>query len=87
MIQRHKPTEATYRGTEFASYHRDLKGNNDLLNLTAPNIIKGIHVAYLEAGADIIETNTFSSQAVSQADYEMQPPRAAVELGGGAHLP
>ena len=71
MIQRHKLNEADYRGTEFADWPSDLKGNNDLLCLTQPDIIKNIHLQYLEAGADIIETNTFNAQAVSMADYNM----------------
>jgi len=71
MIQRHKLTEADYRGTRFADWPSDLKGNNDLLCLTQPDIIKNIHLQYLEAGADIIETNTFNAQAVSMADYNM----------------
>ncbi|HEY4773034.1 MAG TPA: methionine synthase [Steroidobacteraceae bacterium] len=69
MIQGHKLDEAGYRGERFADYGRDLKGNNDLLTLTRPDIIAEIHRAYFEAGADIIETNTFNSTAVSQADY------------------
>ena len=72
MIQRHKLEEADYRGERFADYHMDIKGNNDLLSLTQPEIIKGIHAAYLEAGADIIETNTFNATSVSQADYDME---------------
>lgn len=72
MIQRHKPTEADYRGERFKDWHLDVKGNNDLLSLTQPDIIKGIHLEYLLAGADIIETNTFSAQRISMADYEMQ---------------
>src|SRR5882672_8921998 len=72
MIQRHKLTEADYRGERFKDWHSDLKGNNDLLSLTQPQIIKDIHKQYLEAGADIIETNTFNSQAISLADYHMQ---------------
>ncbi len=71
MIQRHKLTEADYRGTRFANWPSDLKGNNDLLSITQPEIIKNIHLQYLEAGADIIETNTFNAQAVSMADYNM----------------
>lgn len=71
MIQRHKLTEADYRGTRFADWPSDLKGNNDLLSITQPEIIKNIHLQYLEAGADIIETNTFNAQAVSMADYNM----------------
>lgn len=71
MIQKHKLAEADYRGELFKNYHRDLKGNNDLLSLTQPQIITGIHEAYLDAGADIIETNTFNSTAISLNDYEM----------------
>jgi 5-methyltetrahydrofolate--homocysteine methyltransferase len=72
MIQRHKLTEADYRGERFKDWPSDLKGNNDLLCLTQPEIIKGIHKEYLAAGADIIETNTFNSQRVSLADYGME---------------
>jgi 5-methyltetrahydrofolate--homocysteine methyltransferase len=72
MIQRHKLAEADYRGARFKDWPRDLKGNNDLLVLTQPDIIRGIHEAYLNAGADIIETNTFNAQAVSMADYGME---------------
>ncbi|MEJ2106266.1 MAG: methionine synthase [Acidiferrobacteraceae bacterium] len=72
MIQRHKLDEAGYRGERFRDWPSDLKGNNDLLVLTQPEIIRGIHEQYLEAGADIIETNTFNAQAVSLADYGMQ---------------
>jgi len=72
MIQRHKLDEAGYRGERFKDWPRDVKGNNDLLVLTQPQIIAGIHEAYLEAGADILETNTFNAQAISLADYGMQ---------------
>ena len=72
MIQRHKLTEEDYRGTRFANWHSDVKGNNDLLCITQPSIITGIHLQYLEAGADIIETNTFSSTSIAMADYDMQ---------------
>jgi 5-methyltetrahydrofolate--homocysteine methyltransferase len=72
MIQRHKLTEEDYRGTRFADWHSDVKGNNDLLCITQPAIITGIHLEYLEAGADIIETNTFSSTSIAMADYDMQ---------------
>lgn len=72
MIQRHKLTEEDYRGERFKDWESDLKGNNDLLVLTQPHIIKGIHREYLDAGADIVETNTFNAQAVSLADYNMQ---------------
>jgi 5-methyltetrahydrofolate--homocysteine methyltransferase len=73
MIQRHGLDEAAFRGERFADFPRELKGNNDLLCLTQPKVIEGIHREYLEAGADIIETNTFNSQAVSMADYDFQP--------------
>src|SRR5688500_16677839 len=72
MIQRHKPDEAAYRGERFKDWHTDVKGNNDLLSITQPQIIEGIHKEYLEAGADIIETNTFSSTSIAQGDYDMQ---------------
>src|SRR5438128_9945945 len=72
MIQRHKLEEADYRGERFKDWHTDVKGNNDLLSITQPQIIEGIHKEYLEAGADIIETNTFSSTSIAQADYDMQ---------------
>lgn len=72
MIQRHKLAEADYRGERFKNWHCDIKGNNDLLNITQPEIIIGIHLQYLDAGADIIETNTFSSTSIAMADYEMQ---------------
>ncbi len=71
MIQRHGLTEADYRGERFRDHPHDLKGNNDLLVLTRPDIIGGIHRDYLEAGADILETCTFNSTAVSQADYNL----------------
>lgn len=72
MIQRHKLEEEDYRGERFKEWHTDVKGNNDLLSITQPTIIEGIHELYLEAGADIIETNTFSSTTIAQADYDMQ---------------
>ena len=72
MIQRHKLTEADYRGTRFANWPSDVKGNNDLLCIPQPAIVTGIHLQYLEAGADIIETNTFSSTNIAMADYDMQ---------------
>src|SRR6478735_3527250 len=72
MIQRHKLTEEDYRGERFKDWHSDVKGNNDLLCLTQPAIITGIHEEYLAAGADIIETNTFSSTVIAMADYDMQ---------------
>ena len=72
MIQRHKPTEADFRGDRFKDHPLDLRGDNDLLVLTRPDIIAGIHRQYLEAGSDIIETNTFNSTSVAQADYGLQ---------------
>lgn len=72
MIQRYKLNEADYRGERFKDWPTDLKGNNDLLSLTQPQIIKEIHKEYLTAGADIIETNTFNAQRVSLADYHME---------------
>ncbi len=72
MIQRHKLSEDDYRGERFKDWPSDLKGNNDLLVLTQPRIIVGIHKEYLEAGADIIETDTFNAQKISLADYDMQ---------------
>jgi 5-methyltetrahydrofolate--homocysteine methyltransferase len=72
MIQRHKLQEADFRGERFADWHLDLKGNNDLLSITQPDIIEGIHLQYLQAGAHVIETNTFSAQRISMADYNME---------------
>lgn len=72
MIQQHKLSEADYRGKRFSDWKSDLKGNNDLLVLTQPEIIKNIHIEYLKAGADIIETNTFNAQKISLADYKME---------------
>jgi 5-methyltetrahydrofolate--homocysteine methyltransferase len=72
MIQRYKLDEAGYRGARFKDHTHDVKGDNDLLVLSQPKIISEIHNAYLEAGADIIETNTFNSQAISQADYGLE---------------
>src|SRR5579864_6961833 len=73
MIQRHALTEADFRGDRFRDHSRDLKGDNDVLVLTRPDVITGIHHAYLEAGSDIIETNTFNSTSVAQADYGLEP--------------
>jgi len=72
MIQQYKLEEADYRGERFKDWHCDVKGNNDLLSITQPNIIKDIHLEYLRAGANIIETNTFNGQVISMADYEME---------------
>jgi 5-methyltetrahydrofolate--homocysteine methyltransferase len=73
MIQRYRLEERDYRGERFINHPSDLKGNNDLLCLTRPDIIREIHAAYLEAGADIIETNTFNATSISMADYHMEP--------------
>ena len=72
MIQRHRLTELEYRGDRFAAWKSDLRGNNDLLTLTRPQVIREIHDQYLAAGADILETNTFNSTSVSMADYHME---------------
>src|ERR1700733_9714080 len=72
MIQRHRLGESEFRGSRFAAWRSDLRGNNDLLSITQPQIIAAIHREYLLAGADVICTNTFNSTAVSQADYGMQ---------------
>ncbi len=72
MIQRHKLTEDDFRGERFKDFHKDIKGNNDLLSITQPEIIKDIHREYLRAGSDIIETNTFSGTVIAQEDYDMQ---------------
>jgi 5-methyltetrahydrofolate--homocysteine methyltransferase len=72
MIQREKLSEAEYRGERFKDWPSDLRGNNDLLSITRPQVIRHIHQQYLEAGADILETNTFNATAVSMADYGMQ---------------
>jgi 5-methyltetrahydrofolate--homocysteine methyltransferase len=72
MIQRYELTEEDFRGERFHDHKSDLKGNNDLMNLTRPDVIRAIHAEYLEAGADIIETNTFSTQVISLADYHME---------------
>ena len=82
MIQRHRLEEADFRGARFADPARPLKGNNDLLTLTRPDVILDIHRAYLDAGADIIETNTFNSNAVSQADYGLQALAYELNLEG-----
>ncbi len=71
MIQRYKLTEQDYRGERYAAHKDELKGNNDLLVITRPDVIKEIHHAYLDAGADILETNTFNGTTISQGDYEL----------------
>lgn len=71
MIQAYKFEEQDFRGERFADWHSDVKGNNDLLVLTQPEVIKSIHLEYLEAGADILETNTFNATSIAMADYDM----------------
>jgi 5-methyltetrahydrofolate--homocysteine methyltransferase len=71
MIQRFKLNEAQYRGERFKDFHKDVKGNNELLSLTRPDVIRDIHESYLAAGADLIETNTFGATTIAQADYDM----------------
>jgi len=71
MIQRFRLSEAQYRGERFKDFHKDVKGNNELLSLTRPDVIRDIHESYLAAGADLIETNTFGATSVAQADYDM----------------
>ena len=82
MIQQHKLTEADYRGARFAEHASDLKGNNDLLLLTKPEVIRGIHADYLAAGADLIETNTFNATRLSQADYHLEDIVYELNLAG-----
>ena len=79
MIQRYKLSEADYRGERFKDWPSDLKGNNDLLVLTKPEVIREIHEQYLEAGADILETNTFNGNRLSQADYGLQDYTAEMD--------
>lgn len=78
MIQRYKLSEADFRGARFAEHHKDLKGDNELLSLVRPDVIAEIHRQYLEAGADVIETNTFSATSIAQGDYDL--PELAYEL-------
>ena len=82
MIQRHSLSESDYRGSAFAAHGRDLKGNNDLLCLTRPELIRAIHGEYLAAGADIVETNTFNATTVSQADYGLEALVYELNLAG-----
>lgn len=82
MIQRHRLSESDFRGTRFADWHCDLRGNNDLLNITRPDIIRDIASGYAEAGADIISTNTFNANAISLADYGMEDMAAEINLAG-----
>lgn len=80
MIQQYQLEEADYRGVQFQDFHKDIKGNNDLLSITQPQIIEAIHKAYLDAGADIIETNTFAANSISQADYDLEDQAYNISL-------
>src|SRR6202021_112238 len=82
MIQALEYDEAAFRGPRFADFHRDVRGNNDLLILTQPEAIEDIHAAYLRAGADIVATNTFSSTSIAQADYDMSDLAYELNLEG-----
>src|SRR2546425_12696837 len=82
MIQAHRLDEAGFRGRQFASHPSDLKGCNDLLCLTRPELVEAIHRQYLDAGADIIETNTFNSTAISMADYKLEAHVYDLNLAG-----
>src|SRR5690606_37880479 len=83
MIQRYGLKEEDYRGERFREWSCDLKGNNDLLNITKPELVTAIHLQYLEAGADIIETNTFSCTAIAMADCNMQSLAYELNLSAG----
>jgi len=80
MIQAYKFEEQDYRGEQFADWHSDVKGNNDMLVLTQPEVIKAIHSEYLEAGADILETNTFNATTIAMADYDMESYSASINF-------
>lgn len=82
MIQQHKLEEADYRGDRFSDWHCDVKGNNDLLVLSQPQLIRDIHKEYLLAGADILETNTFNATTIAMADYDMQSLSAEINREG-----
>ncbi len=82
MIQRHPLTEEDFRGERFKNHGHDLKGNNDILSITRPDVIKGIHRGYFDAGSDVVETNTFSTTTVSQADYGLEGAVREINLAG-----
>ena len=84
MVQTFKLQEKDFRGSQFADHPKDLQGNNDLLCLTRPDVIEGIHAAYFAAGADIVETNTFNSTTISQADYGLESQVTALNLAAVA---
>src|SRR2546427_12757781 len=87
MLQQHQLDERAYRGERFRQWRRDLKGLHDLLALTQPQIIEGIHRQYLEAGADLFETNTFKAQALSVADYGMETFASAIKVAAARSCP
>ena len=82
LIQGFRPDEKEFRGERFADWDRDVKGNSDLLNLTQPDMIRSIHRQYLEAGADLVETNTFTATSIAQADYGMEDLAYEINLAG-----
>ena len=82
LIQGFQPGEKEFRGERFADWDRDVKGNSDLLNLTQPEMIRSIHRQYLEAGADLVETNTFTATSIAQADYGMEDLAYEINLAG-----
>src|SRR5262249_6075592 len=83
-IQKRRFDEAAFRGTRFAAHKRDLRGNNDLLNLTQPEAIRAIHDAYLAAGADILKANTFNANSIAQADYGLEAEAREIARAGAA---
>ena len=87
MIQSYRLNEADFRGERFADWPCDLKGNNDLLVLSKPEVIAAIHNAYFEAGADIIETNTFNSTTIAMADYQMESLSAEINFAAAKLAP
>src|SRR6202158_6457424 len=80
MIQRYGLSEEQFRGERFKDHPKDLRGNNDLLTITRPQVIREIHSQYLDAGADILATNTFNSTSISQAGYKLEPIVAELNL-------
>src|SRR5205085_8707517 len=84
MIQGYQLAEADYRGARFERHPRDLKGDHDVLALTRPDVIEEIHRAYLDAGADVIETNTFNANRVSQADYQLEDAVYEINVAAAA---
>ena len=87
MIQRYKLGESDFRNAALAAHPKDLKGNNDLLVLTRPDVIREIHAQYLAAGADMIETNTFGATSIAQEDYGLAPLAREMNLGRSPHRP